>query len=502
MATQLLYAARANGGRIMRVTLASFLALACGALLTGCPDRTISKLNPEQGRVEYKEVPVTLNRNVDILFVVDDSPSMLDKQTNVRNNFPKFIDVLNTIQGGLPDVHIGVVSSDMGTKGTQDSAAGPAIGAIGNGGCSGTGKSGDLQVPMAAVADLQTGAKFISDIKLSDGTRQKNYMGDLSTVFGKLASLGAGGCGFEQHLLAMRRALENNPVNATFLRQDAFLAVIFLADEDDCTFTHSTLLGTDSPALGPQQSFRCNRFGHVCQVGGKTEAEMNMVGVKDQCSPNENSQYLETVSSFVDFMKKLKGDSNKVIVAGIMGEIEPYQVELRAPPGGGAPQPAVAHSCQYMGAQNVEVADPAIRLKFFLNQFPNRNTFTTICQQDLSDGLQLIANLLKAVIGNPCIEGQLADVDPNTAGVQPDCSVSDVTNAHKINQSETIIPECKGTAGNYSPLPCWHIVTDANKCPCVDPNQCPGANLILTIERSTAPPPETTVFANCVTEAY
>src|SRR5262245_46168014 len=104
MAAQLLYPARANGGRIMRVTQASFLALAaCGSLLAGCPDRTISEVNPQQGRVEYKEIPVTLNRNVDILFVVDDSPSMLDKQNNIKANFPKFIDVLNTIQGGLPD---------------------------------------------------------------------------------------------------------------------------------------------------------------------------------------------------------------------------------------------------------------------------------------------------------------------------------------------------------------------------------------------------------------
>src|SRR5689334_2419978 len=199
MATQLLYSARANGGRTMRVTFVSFLAIAFGSLLAGCPDRTISEVNPQQGRVEYKEIPVTLNRNVDILFVIDDSPSMLDKQTNVKNNFPKFIDVLNTIQGGLPDVHIGVVSSDMGTKATQD-GPGTAIGQVGNGGCSGNGKSGNLQTGTAGTAVM---GNFISDIKQTDGSRLKNYTGTLNDVFGKLASLGAGGCGFEQHLQAM-----------------------------------------------------------------------------------------------------------------------------------------------------------------------------------------------------------------------------------------------------------------------------------------------------------
>jgi hypothetical protein len=476
----------------MRVTFASFLAIACGSLLAGCPDRTISEVNPQQGRVEYKEIPVTLNRNVDILFVVDDSPSMLDKQLNVKNNFPKFIDVLNTIQGGLPDVHIGVVSSDMGTKGTQDTAAGTAIGQIGQGGCSGSGKSGNLQVGGAA-GSLQSGAVYLSDIKQSDGSRQKNYTGDLATVFGQLASLGAGGCGFEQHLFAAKAALDNNPANATFLRPDAFLAVIFLADEDDCSFAHSTMLGPESSTLGPLQSFRCNRFGHTCGIGGKTEAEMNNVGVKDQCGPNESSAYLEKVATFVDFLKKVKGDPQKVVVAGIMGTTEPYQVELRAPPGGGNPQPAVAHSCTYQGSIGTEVADPPVRIKFFLDQFPNRSTFTTICQQDLSGGLQLIAALLKAVIGDPCIEGKLADVDPTMPGDQFDCSVSDVTNAHKLNQSETIIPQCTGT-GPYSPLPCWRIATDTANCPNSD-------HYILKIERAMAPPPETTIFANCVTEA-
>ena len=477
----------------MRVTVASFLAIAaCGSLLTGCPDRTISEVNPQQGRVEYKEIPVNLNRNVDILFVIDDSPSMLDKQLNIKNNFPKFIEVLNTIQGGLPDVHIGVVSSDMGTKGSQDSMPGPAIGQLGNGGCSNTGKNGNLQVGTAA-ADLN-GAVFISDIKDSMGNRIKNYTGVLSDVFGKLASLGAGGCGFEQHLLAMQRALEGNPANATFLRPDALLAVIFLADEDDCTFSKSTLLGPENATLGPQQSFRCNRFGHTCATGGQTEGAMNTVGIKDRCGPNEDSPYLEKVSSFVDFLKRVKGDPNRVVVAGIMGDTEPYQVELRSPPGGGSPQPAVAHSCSYTGSIGEEVADPPTRIKFLLDQFPNRSTFTTICQQDLSGGLQLIAALLKAVIGDPCIGGRLADVDPNTPGDQYDCSVSDVTNARTPQQQETILPACIETSpGVYSNKPCWRIATDP---------MCMTSTMhVLKIERTEAPAPQTIVFANCVTEA-
>src|SRR5262245_36663849 len=121
------------------VTTASLLGLASLSLL-GCLDRTISKVNPQQGRVEFKDIPVTVNRDIDILFIIDNSPSMLDKQTNLKNNFPNFINVLNTIQGGLPNVHLGVVTSDLGSKGADDATAGPGIGS-GPGACNGTGQN-------------------------------------------------------------------------------------------------------------------------------------------------------------------------------------------------------------------------------------------------------------------------------------------------------------------------------------------------------------------------
>jgi hypothetical protein len=473
------------------ITTASFLGLAAVGLLTGCPDRTISEVNPQQGRVEYKDIPVTVNRNVDILFVIDDSPSMADKQANLGANFPNFINVLNTIQGGLPDVHIGVVTTDVGTKASQDSAPGPAIGQIGNGGCSGTGDGGNLQTFGAPV----TGT-YISDIKQTNGTRTQNYTGVLATVFSAMATgAGAGGCGFEQPLEAMRRALNNNPQNAGFLRPDAYLAVIFIADEDDCSMAKSSMLGPESAALGPLQSFRCNRFGHTCDVGGTTPDQMNQVGTKQECHPNESSAYLEKVSVYVEFLKKLKSDPTKIIVAGIMGVTEPYQVELRAPPGGGAAQQAVAHSCSYTGANGLEVADPPTRLKALLDAFPNRSTFTTICKTDLQDGLVLIAQLLKSAIGDPCIEGKLADVDPNTAGAQYDCSVSDVSNLGKPTQTENVLPPCDASSSNK---PCWRIDTD----PGPPYMNCPlSEHRILKIERSETPPPETHVIAYCVTEA-
>ncbi len=480
------------------VTTTSLLSLATLGLLAGCPDRTISEVNPQQGRVEYKDIPVSVNRDIDILFVIDDSPSMLDKQTNLKNNFPNFINVLNTIEGGLPNVHLGVVSSDLGTKGAEDAQAGPGIGS-GPGSCSGSGDSGNLQ--KGADTSMLVSGNFINDQKNTDGSRTANYCSNgttctLAAAFSAVASLGASGCGFEQHIEAAKRAVNNNPLNAGFVRQTAYLAVIFIQDEDDCSFAHSTILGNDTNTLGPLQSFRCNRFGHICTTGGNNSTEMNNVGAKDGCSSNESSQYLTSVGDYVSFFKGFKSDPLNVIMAGIAGPTKPYEVELRTPPGGGSAIPAVAHSCSYQGANGTEVADPSVRLVELLSAFPNRNTFQTICTPDLSPALTQIAQLLRTVIGSPCIEGNLADVDPTTAGVQYDCSVSDVRNYGKANQTEEVLPQCNNLndPDSSSNKPCWAIHPDATKC-------MTAPNLTLEVFRNEAPALDTHVISYCVTEA-
>jgi hypothetical protein len=157
---------------------------------------------PTYMRATVAEVPATPGRDLDLLFVIDDSPSMLNKQLNFRANFPAFVTALASWPGGLPNLHIGVITSDMGTKGSGSPTPGPAIGQIGQGGCSGLGKAGNLQI-FSAGSDLDPGASFLSDIAQPGGARLQNYTGDLATVFSKLANAGAGGCGFEQPLAAM-----------------------------------------------------------------------------------------------------------------------------------------------------------------------------------------------------------------------------------------------------------------------------------------------------------
>ena len=203
-----------------------FFLLAC--LLTGCPDRTVSSLTPTQGKVETFDLPATANRDVDILFLIDNSGSMAEEQLSLVQNFPRFMSVLQGIQGGLPNVHVGVATSSLGAKATDGTAT------VLFGGCSGAGDDGALQM------DVSINGRFIVDEEGGAGTRTRNYAGTLSDAFTAIADVGTMGCGIEQHLGAIERTLEN-PVNAGFVRQNAKLAVIVIGDEDDCSLAHNTV---------------------------------------------------------------------------------------------------------------------------------------------------------------------------------------------------------------------------------------------------------------------
>ena len=422
------------------------------------------------------EVPVTPNRDLDLLFVVDDSPSMADKQTNLVNNFPNLINTLNALPGGLPNLHLGVVTTDMGTKGTDSAAPGAQIGQLGQGGCAGTGKAGNLQTNGAPI----TGS-YLSDIELVDHSRVKNYTGSLASAFSTMARAGDGGCGFEQPLAAMRAALEGNAANAGFLRPSALLAVVFLTDEDDCSFRTPSMLGTDTATFGPLMSFRCTHFGVTCATGGATPDAMNAVGAKASCAGSVGSVYMTDVAPYRSFLVGLKGDARLVTVAGIMAPATPFAVEPRTVPGSTTPVSALAHSCTYTGAVGVEVADPPARLQAFLDLFPEASATTNVCQQDLSGGLDRIGQLVSRAIGSPCLTTPLADVDPATPGAQYDCIVEDVVGA-------TVTPIAACSTGAQT---CWRLTSDPATCVAAD-------HLKLELVRAQLPDPATVTRMRCV----
>jgi hypothetical protein len=451
------------------------LALCLVSLLAGCPDRTIAGVPVEQGTVDVKDIPAVPRRDVDILFLIDDSLSMKEEQASLKANFGRFISVLESIDGGLPNVHIGVATPNMGTSATDGTKA-QSIGT-----CVGSGEGGKLRrLPGSTQA-------FLSDQDDGHGGRLKNYTGTLTDAFAQIADVGTAGCGIEQHLEAVKRALDNNPENAGFLRRDAYLAVIIVADEDDCSLAKSTLFNGNpsDPSYGDRVNFMCTHEGIECD---SPNTDLDIVGPRRDCHPNFQSTTLTQIDRYVDFLKGLKADPRDVIVAGIVGDPGPFEVIKK----GNAS--VLKQSCMYNGPTEVQYAYPGIRFLDFLDQFPNRSTHTTICTEDLSPGITQIAALLKRTLQDPCFELQLLDADPTQDGLQADCTVTDTRYVpNEPDEELAVIPECDDTK---SRIPCWHIEEDAQHCSYTHTNP----HLKLVVERGgQVPGPDIHVRAQCVT---
>jgi hypothetical protein len=415
-------------------------SLAALAALAACNASTIV-VGELQEVTALKAIP---NRKLDLLFVVDDSNGMLDLQLALGQSLPRMLDVLSRLDGGLPDLHVGVVSSDMGTLASGSPTPAPSIGVVGQGGCVGAGLDGALQARSAALQ-----ARYLSDVAAPDGARVRNYTGALPDVLAELVALGAGGCGFEQPLAATRRALAN-PLNAGFLREDANLAVVLVSDEDDCSARDPALFGPESPELGPLASFRCTRFGVVCDPDDLAP------GPKTGCAPRASSLLVEDVQPFADALVAAKPDPRMVTAAAIVGDPEPFALELQAPPGGGTPQLSLAHSCQFQGASGGEVADPAVRLAAFVDAFPG-SQLASICSADLGPAVTAASGALRKLLGEPCLDAPLADASPEP-GLQPACEVVDVRDS--APGRARALPGCATGAAD-----CFEIVSDEAACP-------------------------------------
>jgi len=443
-------------------------------------------------QTELKDIPV--QQNLDLLFMIDNSASMGDKQGSLVASFPAFLNALSQLPGGMPNLHLGVVTSDLGTKGSADTVAGPPIGVMGRGYCAGVGQAGTLQAGGVATTD---NGVFLIDVQdpASSGARIRNYPGELATAFGQMAKVGEGGCGFEQSLEAVKQALlPTNLTNAGFLRKDARLAVVFVTDEDDCSLSHASLLVQTATTLGPLQSFRCTRFGVLCTDGGATTDAMNEVGAKGGCHPNDDSPYLTKVADYAAFLQGLKQNPKDVFVAAIAAPLEPFATELRAPIPGTTAIPSLAHSCIYTGSRGeMEFGDPPARLKSFLDQFHDHSVLTSICQPDQSTNLTQIASALRSLAGDPCIQGALSDIDPAAPGMQPRCTVLSVTDPDGPARSEKVLPICSPEDASAANAPCWHIATDAASCPNRD-------HFKVTIEGTATLPADAHVLASCLVD--
>ncbi len=269
---------------------------------------------------------------MDILFVIDDSGSMGEEQSNLTANFPVFVSVLDefrTDDGRPIDYRIGVTTT--GREGTYvanitfDLGGGMPITRTyredmnGDNGALRQGDGCGLSVPFLSRSDEDVAGKFSC-----------------------VANVGTTGPSVEMPLMMTQWAVADrvsDGSNAGFLRDDALLAVVILTDEDDCS-------RTDDPIV---EDVTVDGSGSLSSAA-------------DAC--NYDNPALVPIESIVATLDAVKGERRRWATAVIAG------------PGPG--------KCSSAFGDAIE----AVRLKEFVGIVGDNAVFSSICEGDLASALR------------------------------------------------------------------------------------------------------------------
>lgn len=454
------------GNRGMRAAwLTAAAVLAGGVTLGGCLDRPLKALNPCLVSGVVAEIAVTNIDKVDLLFMVDNSGSMKEEQAALQREFPKLIKTLTT--GERPpkpsfppaeDLHLGVVSSDMGLVGIQ-----------GIPGCDGLGDDGIMNnIPNATLGSCQATyprfLTFVATVNDPDMT---------ASDFTCIASLGTDGCGFEQQLESTLKALwpsvdicghpngcdvgpthyetgdviEPNRIlflgdsmgfgrlghgdveNDGFLRNDAIqgislIAIILVSDEEDCSsrdtrhFTPELYLDPNDPndaqLLMQDLNLRCY-YRDMADQGlppeqkGLYEPDRYVAGLQALRPGNEKLVVFaaivgvppdlvsEDALKAVDFSDEA---ARNAYYDGILGDPRMQNVpDPSRPPGEGNLTP----SCMTDNG----IAYPPRRITQAVKGFGESGVLQSICQDNFGPAMDAIIEVIAKQLGAVCLPRSL-----------------------------------------------------------------------------------------------
>ncbi len=203
-------------------------------------------------------------RTVDLLLVIDNSNSMTEEQASLAEALPTLLGALGSgdVDGDgaadtqpVDDLRMGVITTDMGATVEPFPT------------CAGRGDDGVLLTRGSATHPgcAATHPAFLDfDPTVDDVTRAAEQVACATSV-------GTGGCGWEQHLEAILKALtpSTGPIeffagtghgdgaNAGFRRAGALLAILVVSDEDDCSIADPEIMDSSSSTYSADLNLRC-----------------------------------------------------------------------------------------------------------------------------------------------------------------------------------------------------------------------------------------------------
>ena len=480
-----------------RLKLGSSLTLLASAMaltmVSGCLEHPLKPVELEKQQEEEDQLQLTVNKDVDVLFIIDNSGSMGEEQALLGANFPAFINVLEA-DDVKANYRIGVTTSDNGNPWCPVGTTTPEGGKLVLSSC--TTRLGDFlfgadvnvqDLACNNICNLDAAAleiqPTITDFDPNPAQRPwlENIEGaknipagtEMADAFACYGPQGVNGCGFESQLesmyLALTRAQTTSEASYGFLRANAILAVVFVTDEADCSYNknYSEIFDADGSKTfwsDPNASFPtsavCWNAGVVCDGDPSGYSACNSVN-KDTAG-NENvadseavlhpmNRYIGLVQGLEDEKKQLNASQEVIIglIGGVandgtpfygdVGNTDPvFQDSFGIGPGCTAPNPN--------DPANPVTAVPPVRMRDMVNAFTPDNMFS-ICEPDYSPALEAIAERIREQITPACYTKCVKDTDAATDLVDPECTVEEKPPGQ--SEDPVRIEECDRDANGY-----------------------------------------------------
>lgn len=503
---------------------------ACGDRNPSSPTGTDSDTDPPGS----SSIQIFPSRDVDVLFVIDNSESMGPAQGRLAAAIPAFLDVLEDPDYPI-NYRIAVTTTDNGNPACEGTS--PESGALQVSSCrSRIGEfviDGDIPADATAigctdVCDVESIETELTTTTLDASPRPRPWVESIegrtnlppgvtpATALPCVVPQGIAGCGFESPLESMYRAIERaaDPADPQhgFLRGSATFAVVVMTDEVDCSYNPefesvflaeidggtSPVFWSDPEADAPTSAV-CWNAGIICEGDGMPydscrTSNKNSAGFED-IPPGD--AVLHPVERYIDALEGVR--QNKILprslVAGFIDGVPPADGELVyavSPDDADQLEYGIGPGCTFDDDGDpgtpATSARPPVREVEVAEWFAGNGTthLHSICQPDFSAALTAIGESIRDDHGPTCMTACVADTDPDTAGLQPQCVLTEEVPIPEGGGEERDVPPCLG--GGVLPegeTRCYELRTDAALAPsCAEY----GWNLEIRIVRANGVP--------------
>ncbi|MEM9461053.1 MAG: hypothetical protein AAGF11_43215 [Myxococcota bacterium] len=350
-------------------------------------------------------------RQVDILFVVDNSGSMGEEQGKMAASIGRLTGILEDLTPPI-DYRIGVTTTDNGNP--YCGTTGPEAGALRASSCRSRASefifNGNEMIDATQEACLDHCSLEVLDLGGDRWVERSNSTGTgnvapeaFEETLRCMLPQGIDGCGFESHLEStwktLRRSATEGDAAFGFLRPGALTAIVVVTDEVDCSYNSdwdtifrpegNRVFWSDPDAILPSSAV-CWNAGVACSGGGG--------GVYDECfaidlDENANqvdpanadedavlrplSRYTDLLDEFTTFMVLIGGvnTDGTITYADSLDDTQ-FQADFGIGPG-----------CSSMASRAV----PPVRLREVVEQVSGPGNLHSICDSDYTAAFESLA---------------------------------------------------------------------------------------------------------------